>query len=389
MSDEYHDCDSCPSDEIQRRYIQTVGGELARFVDKIDIQALAARASAISGGIGCTVSASRDDLIDALRYGGRNIHFPITFDDGQCWLFRVRRDNKAAPNELTCRHLLLSEVATYNYLMSIGYPVPKVFDFAVDVESSHGIGMPYMLVEKLPGESLDTVAFAEYDDETRIRILRQAARLHVLLADNPLPAIGSLENPSSPVIGPLDPIRSSMTPLGPFISSLDYWNARMDQMVNGIVQKRTFARNSLDAYLAALFFREHVQLVYSGDPADGDDGRKFFLRHTDDKGDHIILDDDQNIIGVVGVQLRVAQCPSACSILREMGRDDLATLVERGRPHWFFEQCFRCDWTSNRFSVEFVPALLQSLNKNLTWDEWKEQALHTYRDDPILESLSN
>lgn len=312
---------------------------------------------------------------------------------------------------LMSERVIESEVATYRFAASIGIPVPKVLDYAVNAESSHGFGLAYILMEKVKGEALDDGAFLRYDPEIRTKVFTQYASIHAKLADNPLPAVGSLLCPDSPRVGALTSfLTGHPLDFGPFTSARAFWNARIDVLVTEIAAKRMYSRNGYDAYLAALFLREQVDILL---PADSPEDTQFYLRHMDDKGDHIMLDDEFNIAAVVDWEfawvvpraqalaapiwvaeniLHEPTVPCAAeaqfaSILRGAGREDLAALSERGRPYFFMEQCFRSDWTAKDFTELNSDALRTLLGKPMTWDEWKAQALVRYADDPILQAL--
>ena len=69
--------------------------------------------------------------------GGMNYHIPVCFCDGVEWICRIRRDNVSSPPRDIQNAILLSEVATLDFLASTKVPVPKVHDYA-----SFGDGNP-------------------------------------------------------------------------------------------------------------------------------------------------------------------------------------------------------------------------------------------------------
>ncbi|KZV95199.1 hypothetical protein EXIGLDRAFT_748249 [Exidia glandulosa HHB12029] len=421
LDKEHHACPWCSDEEFVERMGTTRIEEFALFLDTIDLDAIAARASTLRNGMPCT-APDPDEVWSSLEHGGYNILLPLTFADDTTWLVRVRRQNSRTASPDMSRHNLLSEVATYRWLASIGYPVPRLFDYATDADDSHGFGKPYILMEKLNGKAFEgkSMPFEDYDDASRDHILRQAAHLHILLANNPLPAVGSLiPSESSPgaVPGPMSDSSPGVAPdFGPFPSARAFWNARIDRKIHDILAKKLYSHGSdaLDAYLAMLFFREQVALLFP----DRDDG-EHYLRHMDDKGDHILIQGSK-IIGVVDWEYsRIVSKAEAFSaplwlyddfqsiysgaetsptsgerqfanILTEMGRPDLAACAERERPYHLLEQVFPCaDVTQDWFKEQYTSALLAAVpgNKEQSYQEWKENAFLRYANDEVLRRL--
>lgn len=397
----------------EEEYIRRLGIvhniELSQFLDSINIQSLAARASVLCDGVKCRVASDRH----ALEYGGGNWLVPIDFEDGQHWFARFSRLNGKTPIPSMGRHVLLSEIATYEYLASAGVAVPKVFDYAVDAGDSHGVGWPYLLLERLDGLPLETKPFGYYSEEERAKILPQLARIQIKLAEHPLPAIGSLHMPGtgSPVIGPFSLSQFGHdVDVGPFTSAAEYWTARIGRRMEAILQKKAYSQHTLEAYLAMLYLRERLQVLY---PNDYDDGGCFYFRHIDDKGDHIIVDDELNFLGMVDLEYTCVlpkaeafAAPSClvdyenwyrpelspaekeyASLLRSLGREDLASCAERGRAYRLVEELFRQDYIRDEFRDCAEKLLLISDGVSMTWTEWKEQALVKYADDENLKSL--
>jgi aminoglycoside phosphotransferase (APT) family kinase protein len=85
--------------------------------------------------------------------GGMNYHIEIQFEDGISWLARIRRVNATSPPADLQAYIMRSEVATLQFLRSkTKVPVAEVYDYNLDEKNP--IGVEYILMEKLAGQSL-------------------------------------------------------------------------------------------------------------------------------------------------------------------------------------------------------------------------------------------
>ncbi|EKV06388.1 hypothetical protein PDIG_70110 [Penicillium digitatum PHI26] len=82
--------------------------------------------------------------------GGMNYHIEISFEDGVCWLARVRRFNATSPPLELQNYIIRSEVATLEFLGETKIPAPKVFDFSLD--EANPVGVRYILIENCLGD---------------------------------------------------------------------------------------------------------------------------------------------------------------------------------------------------------------------------------------------
>ncbi|CAG8889965.1 unnamed protein product [Penicillium egyptiacum] len=90
-----------------------------------------------------------------------HIRLRIIFSDGTAWLARILRTNYTSfPDE--CSNLCLkSECATLEWLKDINVPSPKLFDFGLRNDPENDVGVPYMLIEELPGTPLLSLSPSE------------------------------------------------------------------------------------------------------------------------------------------------------------------------------------------------------------------------------------
>ncbi len=56
---------------------------------------------------------------------------------------------------------------------------------------------------------------------------------------------------------------------------------------------------AVDTFLIHRFLLDLVPLLMNPTPPVVDDGKEFYLRHADDKGDHILVDHEFNLTGII------------------------------------------------------------------------------------------
>ncbi|KAJ5469741.1 hypothetical protein N7539_009359 [Penicillium diatomitis] len=273
--------------------------EITKLIDKINIPALISRASALRGGLTCSI-------LQDLRYdrstrssvmGGMNYHIEISFDDGISWLARVRRSNATSPPAELRDYILRSEVSTLHFLGETQVPVPKVFDFNFCEPNPIGVG--YILMEKLPGSSL---RWSLATPEQRKKVASQLADIYIELKAHPFAMTGSMHHPGSYDLGPFaresltDFHDSQMKALGPFFSIELYFSAHIRLILDLIVRQESYVDRAVDAFLIHRFLLDKVPEACSQRLLD--DG-KFYLKHADEKGDQILVDEEFNITGII------------------------------------------------------------------------------------------
>lgn len=169
----------------------------------------------------------------------------------------------------------------------------------------------------------------------------------------------------------------------------------------------------MDAYLVHRFL---IDLVPSVLPSVQDDG-KFYLKHADDKGDHILVDEHFNITGIIDWEWAHTASPAHAfnspigllpvadfysgkndlgddeivfaRLLEERGRHDLARFVWNGRLQHRFTFCCGYDLVDWDGSLGLFRGLRDAIgvDDGLEWNDWKAAALQRYKDDSGLQVL--
>ncbi|KAG5817964.1 hypothetical protein H9Q74_010093 [Fusarium xylarioides] len=390
--------------------------ELTNLIDTIDTRALEARASHLRQGIPCSIPPLQyDRATRSSVMGGMNYHIEVRFDDGITWIARIRRFNATSPPTALRDYILRSEVATLMFLEKTGVPAPKVHDFALE-HPDNPVGVGFILMDKLPGKSL---RWSIATQQQRKRVMDQLADTFVELRKYPFDLLGSLDSPGGSHVGALaresltDFMQSEMRTSGPFSSLEEYHVSSIQLILDLIVRDEMYSQQAVDAYI---IHRYLIDLVPHVLPAVHDD-EKFYLKHADDKGDHILVDEHFNITGIIDWEWAHTASPAHAfnspigflpvadfycgknslgddevvfaRLLEEKGHRDLARFVWDGRLQHRFAFCCGydlADWDGFRGLFRGLRDAI-GMDEDLEWNEWKVAALQRYKDDSGLQLL--
>ncbi|KAF1952116.1 hypothetical protein CC80DRAFT_538341 [Byssothecium circinans] len=393
----------CPSWEDAEHYDpaarEAEKKEIEILFQRINRDALAARASELRNGIGCSIPALQYDRSKRSSVmGGMNYHIDIVFEDD------------------------VTECATMKFLEKTAVPTPKVFDFAVE-SAENPVGVGYMLVEKMAGTSL---RWALLSSEQRRKIVEQLADIFIELRKYPFEKMGSLEPCSSPSSQPIvgafaresltDFHGEHMAPLGPYSSPREYHTCSVKLILDLILREEMYTQNPIDAYLIHRFLLDLIPSVLPSQDQQHDG--QFFLKHADDKGDHILVDADYNITAIIdwewaytaleaiafnspigmipvndfynGVNTLGEEEEFLAERFENMGERSLARTVREGQLQHRFEFCCGYDMTADwQGFLGLFKGLREAVgvDQGLEWEEWKEVALERYKGDEGLERL--
>lgn len=385
--------------------------------------ALISAASKARDGLQCTVPAltrNSDGELDLeliqSQMGGQNCHVDIEFEDGTVWLARIRLNDPLLPPQPTQMHIFLSEVATLKFLEKTAVPAPKVHSYATESEANL-VGVSYVLMEKLSGAPLrwDKATFRQ-----RSKVMSQLADIFLELEKCPLSLSGSLclGHDVPTVSGFAQPalFSSSKQTLGPF-ETVEYSLRAMilqqqDQIVNG---ELSFL--AVDNYLSHCW--RHDMIAHVGTHC-LKNGSGFFLKHFDDKGDHILVDTDFNITGIIDWEFASAE-PKALAfstpcmlwpvgdfydgkgelsaeeiefaeIFEARGREDMGRIVRESRKmqRLTFFNGGGISRDLKEFQALFTglrTAWARTDDPLSTYEDWKRDARERLKDDNRLQIL--
>ncbi|KAJ5558471.1 hypothetical protein N7461_002443 [Penicillium sp. DV-2018c] len=340
--------------------------------------------------------------------GFQNCHAEITFVDNVKWLARLRLTKTSSPPREVRDWILRSEAATMTYLQqNTCIPTPKVFDWACESDPENLLGIGYILMEKLDGKPLDWQAA---NAEQKEKIMQQLVELFLEIERHPFDAMGSLlslEGDTIVVHGLADQstYRIGKGPLGPFSSSLEGTQTILESYLAMIAS---------DTYLVHRFRQDLVGALLEHRPS----GEQFFLKHPDDKGDHILVNNSFDIVGVIDWEwtqtvTKAEAFSSPCmmwpvadfyegsnelsaeelrlaTIFREKDRDGLAICVLEGRKiqRFFFGLGLASSFEDKETLPYLFKGLLGAFNfGEEEWESWKSKALKKWEDDEVLRNL--
>lgn len=204
-------------------------------------------------------------------------------------------------------------------------------------------------------------------------------------------------------------------PLGYFSSSLEGSRAIIESYLAMIASGEIDANFPVDTYLV----HRHRQDILDGlwkDASSGD--QLFFLKHPDDKGDHILVNDSFDIVGVIdwewtstaskaeafappcmmwpvaefydGSNELAEEEVRLASIFRERGREDLAKCVVEGRKiqRFFFALGTESVFLDSKTFADLFAGLQRAFDfEEEEWEHWKSKALEKWKDDELLRGL--
>ncbi|KAJ5810763.1 hypothetical protein N7447_010279 [Penicillium robsamsonii] len=349
--------------------------------------------------------------------GNQNCHAEITFDDNVRWLARFRLARTSSPPREVCDWILRSEAATMTYLQRYTcIPTPEIFDWACESDPGNPLGVDYILMEKLDGKSLDWQTATPQQKE---KVMQQLVDISLEIDRHPFEEMGSLISSAGDVsklqgLAHQSTFRIGKGPLGPFSSSLHGSQVILESYLAMIASGEIDPCYPVNTYLFHRFRQDIVSALFKDAPL----GEQFFLKHPDDKGDHILVNDCFDIVGVIDWEWTqtVSKAEAFCSpcmmwpvaefyngfnelaadelrlaaIFREKGREDLAVCVVEGRKAQRF--FFALGLESSFLDMQTFPHIFAGLQRAFRsedeeWGAWKIKALKKWKDDDLLLGL--
>ncbi|KZT23994.1 hypothetical protein NEOLEDRAFT_1157085 [Neolentinus lepideus HHB14362 ss-1] len=381
-----HDNNTCTPSAIDEDKRTSAGDqaeehEIRSLLSSFHPEVLKTRASSLRGGIPCSLEGiSYDPAYTRTAMGGMNYHINIQFEDGVSWICRLRRQKLGSSSAKLQQRIVLSEAASIKYLSNAGIPVPHVYDY--------GVG--------------------------KLALLGQLADIFIKLKENSFDCIGCLTKPDDQSIGPLvaenatDTRDGELDLLGPFSSSTEYRVAFINRQLDLISRREAYIHDAVDAYLV---HRSLLDYITTYPQLQSGDQPPFFLRHMDDKGDHILVDDNDWEWVQTTCEVEAFCAPFFlldigayydgsnelsdgekffAKVLEEKGRHDLATHIRNGRVQHRLLQCIAGPIDDTQWFPNLFAGLLATLHGESAdepkkmWREWREAALGKYQNEERL-----
>jgi hypothetical protein len=264
---------------------------MAELHQQLNVAELLKQASALNNGKSCNyqsrVSGGTDFLIGCANFHGR-----IIFEDRTEWLARIPRRSGNCPQKLS-EYMVASEFATLKFLESTKVPAPRAYHYGLASDPENHIGVDYILMERLSGSPWG------YQDETRKIILEGVADIMIELSQHPFPSAGSLmlDGNGKVVVEEMASNRYiHLDTCGPFATQSEYLLNICTQYMALILNGQVCPRWPREAFTFYATFASQIPNLASPLPG------QFFLKHVDDKGDHILLDSCGTVSGMIDWQ---------------------------------------------------------------------------------------
>jgi hypothetical protein len=85
------------------------------------------------------------------------------------------------------------------------------------------------------------------------------------------------------------------------MTSTAYYTAFAEQYLELIADGQLYTEYPVDAYLEYRFLKENATQLVSRDENEVEE--RFYLKHVDDKGDYLLVDEELNITGIINWQM--------------------------------------------------------------------------------------
>lgn len=356
-----------------------MAAKIGRIRSQINDKAVCELASRLNHGKSCNIEYPSKIVGSGSLMGCANYHARIHFDgEPQSWLIRVPRVScsVAGLQAPLVEYLIRSEYSTLKFLETTAVPAPRAFSFGIPSQGTdHGIGVCFLLTEELPGEPW-------YGEGDSAKIWKGLADIFEELEKHPFAKAGSLsvESPNDcPSVSATASDRFvCIEPFGPFQTSEAYYTAWTEQYLDLIADGQLYSQFPVEAYLVYRFLQDNVAEL--SDPED-----EFFLKHVDDKGDHLLVDEDLNITGIIDGHVSLSENDVALSkALSERGsRLSRYTGDEKVR-RFFWGLGLESEWKS---ALPLANAILHVFGFDGGWAKWKETALKQFEADQRLQDI--
>lgn len=232
--------------------------------------------------------------------GNANYHAWLIFDDGDLWLVRIPRTVFCDVPQDMVEYFVSSEYATLKFLEPTKVPAPKAYGFGLASDEDNNVGVSYSLIECLPGKPFDSDLLGA-EPQQQQSILAQLAEILIEISRHPAPSVGSLIiKDSRNSISKMASNRFVHLDLsGPFSSTSDYFAAISDQYLDLVADGQVHSQYPIEAFAFYSLARKEAR---NFDHSATHHAGNFFLKHVDDKGDHLLVNDEGIITGIIDWQ---------------------------------------------------------------------------------------
>lgn len=264
--------------------------------------------------------------VNIIPHGQYNWYVTIDFDDDKTFYLPFRGMHYFVPPAEVSQYTIDSKIATMEALRERGLPVPQVIRCARGKSPSDIFFLPKwadqskddtVLIERIPGKALETFDASRGDPTVISRTITQLADIYIQLSNFTFEGIGGLyqdKTTGNVFVGPLThhQLAKSSSPHfpGPFKTNRDRFLSQIDEVLECYFEGNRLSRVPARDGIVLLWMRD---LVKNYEPFNKEEPT--YIKHADDHGSHILLDESGNITGLIDwdwwVILKVL-CTSHC-----------------------------------------------------------------------------
>ncbi|KAH8650496.1 hypothetical protein BGZ60DRAFT_520348 [Tricladium varicosporioides] len=303
QSRHFHLC--FPTSELDdEAWEKTITNEITNLLAKINTEALCKAATSLNHGKGCTFTPGQYIGSGAIM-GCANYHAWITFSNGEKWIVRIPRVLFSDIPSKLIEYLVESEHATLKFLEKTNIPAVKVFGYGPASDTKNMAGVSYIFMEAVPGTPYQA---QNANPEQKRHVLSQVADILIEISKHPFQKIGSLllDDEKLTVSDVASDRFISLGQYGPYDTALDYFTSIAERHLDIIADGQEYFQYPKEAYLFFRALRDQAVAKLAA----REKSSTFYLKHVDDKGDHLLVDEDYNITGIIDWQF--ARTVPAC-----------------------------------------------------------------------------
>ncbi|RAQ41826.1 hypothetical protein AFGD_001065 [Aspergillus flavus] len=243
------------SDEGREKLIKN---EIAELLSQTNTTELVKICTGLNNGVKCAYIAGKHIESDATM-GCAKYQAWLSFDNGEKWLLQIpRTGNSDVPSELV------------EYLIAIMQALP---------------GRPFHAHKVSPSQ--------------KAKVLEQVAEIMLEIHEHPVRSAGSpVVDKGQIQISTLAKDRFvGLSTSGPCTTPVEYILAITGQYLDLIADGQLHHKHPLEAFLFYHYLHHNGAAIVTADMQGS-----FFLKHVDDKGNHLLVDEEFNVVGIVSWQ---------------------------------------------------------------------------------------
>ncbi|KAJ5778495.1 hypothetical protein N7520_001741 [Penicillium odoratum] len=294
LSKKYQTCQS-RFELSDAEWEKSLNDEFWELLCHVNTHELIRLATKLNDGIKCKFELGNHIGADSLM-GCANYNAWLCFENGERWIFRTPRTGFSDIPLNLVEYSVMSEYATLKFLESSKVPASKPFAYDIGSDSTNRVGVGYILMQALPGVPFYA---PKASASQKKHIIKQLAEVLIEFSKHPLPLAGSLVIKDDEVIvGPVARNRFvALETYGPLDTALEYLISISEQHLDLIADGQLYPDYPVEGFLFFHLVRQNIQSLVSKDLP-----RQFFLKHVDDKGDHLLVDENFNITSIIDWQ---------------------------------------------------------------------------------------